>query len=37
MDDSAVIGLAGSLGNMADTISNLNSLLEKERCKSSDL
>lgn len=36
-DESAIIGLAGSLGKMADAINNLNSLLENERLKSSNL
>ena len=36
-DESAITGLAGSLGKMADAINNLNSLLENERLKSSNL
>eukprot|EP00112_Aurelia_sp_Birch-Aquarium-sp1_P003160 Seg1353.7 transcript_id=Seg1353.7/GoldUCD/mRNA.D3Y31 product="hypothetical protein" protein_id=Seg1353.7/GoldUCD/D3Y31 len=36
-DESAIIRLAGSLGKMADAINNLNSLLENERLKSSNL
>ena len=37
IDDSAIIGLAGSLGNMANAITNLNNILENERRKSNDL
>ena len=38
IDDSAIMGLAGSLGKMANAITNLlNSILENERRKSNDL
>ena len=37
IDDSAIIGLAGSLGKMANAITNLNNILENERRKSTDL
>ena len=36
-DDSAIIGLAGLLGKMANAITNLNNILENERRKSNDL
>ena len=37
IDDSAIIGLACSLGKMANAITNLNNILENERRKSNHL